>query len=59
MNLETISLFFTFLVQGIKAFQKFMADEQVRTAFKGLKDAKTDDEKEAVAKNIATLIYRN
>lgn len=57
MSLANISLLLSFLAEGISAVKKFIANEEIRTAFAGLQNSQSDDEKEVCAKKIASLIY--
>jgi len=57
MSISDCWLLLSFILEGVKAVQKFISDSEVRKAFKDLPNAKTDDEKEAVAKSVATLLY--
>lgn len=57
MSLTNLGLLLSFISEGISAVKKFLADERVREAFSGLQNAQTDDEKEAIAQKIASLIY--
>lgn len=57
MSFSDITLLLHFLVEGIKAIKVFIVDEEVRSAFQGLKNAQTDDEKSVIAQKIAQLVY--
>lgn len=57
MSLANLGLLLSFIVEGISAIKKFISDEEVRIAFKGLKEAETDAEREQAAKYIASCIY--
>jgi hypothetical protein len=58
MSLTNIGLLLSFIAEGVKAIQKFIQDEEVKKAFSGLQNAQTTEEKQAVARNIASLLYK-
>jgi hypothetical protein len=58
MSLTNLGLLLSFLTEGILAIKKFVADQEVRNAFKGLKSATTDDERVQAAKSVAQLLYK-
>lgn len=58
MSLSEIGLLISFIAEAVKSIKKFMRDAEVRKAFDALKKADTDEQKQAVAQDIATLLYR-
>lgn len=58
MSVSDLSLFLSFVIHGLTALRKYLADREVRLAFARLSTSQTDADKQAVASDIARLIYK-
>lgn len=58
MSLTNLGLLLSFITEGIIAIKKFIADNEVKQAFKGLKEAQTDADRSLAAQSIASLLYK-
>ena len=58
MSVSDIPLILGIIIRGLSLLRKVIADEETRNAFRGLNEAKTDVERQAVASRIALLISK-
>jgi hypothetical protein len=58
VSLTNLGLLLSFITEGVLAIKKFIADNEVKEAFKGLKSATTDDQRVQAAQSIAQLLYK-